>query len=60
MTHREFIEKNFEVLAKTENAILFDAYDERVCEINNIAFACKTIEEFYEMVEQFGNDNFEE
>ena len=60
MTHREFIEKNFKVLAKTENALLFEAYDERCCEINGKAFYCSSVEEFYEMIEQFGEDNFDE
>ena len=33
MTHREFIENNFKVLASTEKSILFEAYGEVVAEI---------------------------
>lgn len=60
MTHREFVKSNFTVLAETENAIFFEAYGEKCCEINGAEFACESVEEFYEMVEQFGDDAFEE
>jgi hypothetical protein len=60
MTHTEFIKANFKVLAETANAIFFDAYGERCCEINGQSFACESVEEFYEMVELFGDDTFEE
>ena len=60
MNHRQFIKANFKVLAETPNAILFDAYGERCCEINGAEFACSTVEEFFEMVELFGDDDFSE
>ena len=60
MTHRAFIKSCFTVLAETENAILFDSFGELCCEINGAEFSCQSIEEFYEMVELFGDDTFEE
>lgn len=60
MTHTEYIKSNFKVLAETTNAIFFEAYGEKCCEINGTEFACRSIEEFYEMVELFGDDTFEE
>ena len=60
MTHIAFIKANFKVLAETENAILFDAYGELCCEINGKQFACSSVEEFYELVEFFGDETFEE
>ena len=59
MTHRQFIKANYEVLAETENAILFIACGEMCCEINGQAFDCRSVDEFNEMVEFFGNDTFE-
>ena len=58
MSHREFIKKNFRVLAETDNAIFFDAYGEKCCEINNAEFSCDSVEEFFEMVALFGKDPF--
>lgn len=60
MTHREFVISNFEVVACTDNAILYYAYGELCCEINGASFDCHSKEEFYEMVEQFGDDDFAE
>jgi hypothetical protein len=60
MTHTQFIKSNFKVLAETDNAIFFDAYGELCCEINGASFHCESVEEFYEMVELFGDDSFEE
>ena len=60
MTHIEFIKANFKVLAETETAILFEAYGEKCCEINGTPFYCESVEEFYELVEQFGDETFEE
>lgn len=60
MAHREFIRSNFNVLAETKNAIFFEAYGEKCCEINGAEFSCNSVEEFYEMVDFFGNDRFEE
>jgi hypothetical protein len=59
MTHRAFIKANFKVLAETKNAIFFEAYGELCCEINGASFDCHSVEEFYEMVELFGDDTFE-
>lgn len=60
MTHLQFIKSNFKVLAETKNAILFDAYGDICCEINGAEFSCNSVEEFYEMVELFGDDTFED
>lgn len=60
MEHRAYIKANFKVLAETENAIFFEAYGEKCCEINGADFYCNTVEEFYEMIELFGDDTFEE
>ena len=60
MTHREFIKSNFEVLAETENAIFFNAYGEKCCEINGVSVDCTSVEEFNELVEFFGDETFEE
>lgn len=60
MTHEQFIKSNFTVLAETDNAIFFEAYGELCCEINGQEFDCHSIEEFYEMVDLFGDDDFSE
>ena len=60
MTHLEFIKSNFKVLAETANAIFFDAYGELCCEINGASFSCESVPEFYELVETFGDDDFQE
>ena len=60
MTHQNFIKSNFKVLAETENAIFFEAYGELCCEINNAAFDCHSVEEFYDLVEFFGDESFVE
>lgn len=60
MTHEQFIKSNFNVLAETDNAIFFEAYGELCCEINGQGFDCHNIEEFYEMVDLFGDDDFSE
>lgn len=60
MTHTEFIKSNFTVLAEKENAIFFDAYGEKVAEINGQPFNCATVEEFEELVEFWGDETFEE
>lgn len=57
MTHRQFIESTFEVLAKTAKSIYFIAYGEECCEINNTEFDCHSVEEFYELVEMFENED---
>ena len=60
MTHLQFVNANCKVLAETENAILFDAYGEICCEINGEEFDCSSVEEFYDLVDFFGDETFEE
>lgn len=60
MTHRTFIKSNFSVLAETTNAIFFEAYGEKIAEINGQPFDCETVEEFYDLVEFWGDETFEE
>ena len=60
MAHIEFIKANFKVLAEAGNAILFDVCGEICCEINGQQFDCSSVEEFYELVEFFGDETFEE
>lgn len=57
MTHRQYIESNFEVLAKTVKSIYFIAYGEECCEINDTEFDCHSVEEFYELVEMFEDED---
>lgn len=59
MTHEDFIRTNFKVLAETKNAIFFDADGEKVAEINGETFDCETVEEFYELVDFWGDETFE-
>ena len=60
MTYMDFIRANFKILAETENAILFDADGELCCEINGKQFDCYSVEDFYELVEFFEDETFEE
>ena len=60
MKYMDFIRPNFKILAETENAILFDADGELCCEINGKQFDCYSVEDFYELVEFFGDETFEE
>lgn len=60
MTHRAFIKANFEVLAETSKSIFFVACGDKCCEINGQPFNCESVEEFYELVEQFEDETFEE
>ena len=60
MKYMDFIRTNFKILAETENAILFDADGELCCEINRKQFDCYSVEDFYELVEFFGDETFEE
>jgi hypothetical protein len=60
MTHIAFIKAHFKVLAETENAILFEACGEICCEINGEEFNCSTVEDFYDLVDFFGDETFEE
>ena len=60
MTYMDFIRANFKILAETENAILFDADGELCCEINGKQFDCYSVEDFYELVEFFGDETFAE
>lgn len=58
MTHIESTEDNFKILAEAENAILIEAYGEIFCEINGKEFDCSSVEEFYKLVEFFGDETF--
>ena len=60
MTHIEFIKSTYTILAETTNSILFEAEGEICCEINGVSFDCNSIEEFYDLVEFFGDETFEE
>ena len=60
MKYMDFIRANFKILAETENAILFDADGELCCEINGKQFDCYSVEDFYELVEFFGDETLEE
>lgn len=60
MKYMDFIRANFKILAETEKAILFDADGELCCEINGKQFDCYSVEDFYELVEFFGDETFEE
>ena len=59
MTHRTFIKSNFKVIAETRTGIFFEAYGEKVAEINGQPFDCETVEEFHELVEFWGDETFE-
>ena len=58
MTHEQFIRAKFEVLAETATALLFLAYGEMCAEINGAEFSCNSVEEFWELVEFFGDEDF--
>lgn len=60
MTHLEFIRATYTVLVEMDNAILFEACGELCCEINGQPFNCDSVEEFYDLVEFFGDETFEE
>jgi hypothetical protein len=60
MTHLQFIKSNFYVLAEKGTAILFLAYGEMCAEMNGVPFSCNSIEEFWELVEFFGDEDFSE
>lgn len=60
MTHIEWIKSSFEVLAENGNSIYYRAYGEDCCEINGQPFSCNSIEEFWELVEFFGDEDFTE
>ena len=60
MTHREFIKNNYNVIVENEKGILFDAYGERYCEINDREFICNDVQTFNELIEMFGDETWEE
>lgn len=60
MTHIEFIKANYQVIAQEGNSILFWAEGELCCEINGTPFDCRNADEFFELVEMFGDETFEE
>jgi hypothetical protein len=60
MTHLQFIKSNFNVLAEKDTSILYIAYGEMCAEINGVPFLCKSVEEFWDLVEFFGDEDFAE
>ena len=60
MTHIQWIRSKFEVLAEKGNSIFFVAYGEKCAEINGTPFLCNSVEEFWELVEFFGDEDFRE
>ena len=58
MTHLQFIKASFEVLAESGESVLFLAYGEMCAEINGAEFSCNSVEEFWELVEFFGDEDF--
>lgn len=48
------------VIAETENAILYRDGGWLYAEINGTPFSCSSTEEFFEMVNFFGDETFEE
>lgn len=57
MTHADWIRATFNVLADNgKTSLLFVAEGETCCEINGQPFACHSVEEFWELVEFFGED----
>lgn len=58
MTHLQFIKASFEVLAESSESILFLACGEMCAEINGAEFSCNSVEEFWELVEFFGDEDF--
>lgn len=53
MTHREFIKINFPVFAETEKSIFFEACGEKIAEIDGASFNCETVEQFYDLVDEY-------
>lgn len=58
MTHIQFIKSNYDVLAESGESILFLACGEMCAEINGVPHSCNSVEEFWELVEFFGNEDF--
>lgn len=61
MVQKDLIKKNFNVLAETENAIFFLLKGEKIVYIDGHYFdGCETVEEFYESVELYESNIFED
>ena len=61
MVQKDLIKKNFNVLAETENDIYFLLKGEKIAYIDGHYFdACETVKEFYEFVELWYSDIFED
>ena len=61
MTQKDLIKKNFNVLAETENDIYFLLKGEKIAYIDGYYYdVCETVEEFYEFVELWYSDIFED
>lgn len=58
--HFDFIKKEYTVLAEAEGAIFFEACGEKIAEVNGGVWNCETKEDFFDLVEQFGDETFEE
>jgi hypothetical protein len=54
----QFIKSRFDVLAESGESVLFLACGEMCAEINGVPFSCDSVEEFWELVESFGNEDF--
>lgn len=59
--HFENIKKYCKVIAVVgDKAIYYKDHGRGYAEINGASFSCGSVEEFHEMVEMFGEDNFSE
>lgn len=58
--HRMMIHEYCTVIAETDNAIYYKEDGFGYAEINGASFSCPSEEEFWAMVEQFGEDDFRE
>ena len=54
MEHRNFIRSEFKVIAENEVGIFFEAYGEKIAEIDGASYDCESIEQFRELCEDFG------
>lgn len=58
MTHMQFIKSHYDVLAESGESVLFLACGEMCAEINGVPHSCDSVEEFWELVEFFGDEDF--
>lgn len=59
MTHREFIRNTYEVIAETDKGIYYkeDQYH-GYCEINGGTWPCYSLEQFRQLLEDVGEDDY--